>query len=48
MDTTQLLKYIIIITVVLFVGIIVAYFILKKLMGKSEYAKMKNKRNTLI
>ena len=39
--STQMLKYIMIITVVLFVGIIVAYFILKKLMGKSEYAKMK-------
>ena len=39
--STQMLKYIIIITVVLFVGIIIAYFILKRLMGKSEYAKMK-------
>ena len=39
--STQMLKYVMIITVVLFVGIIVAYFILKKMMGKSEYAKMK-------
>ena len=39
--STQMLKYIMIITVVLFVGIIIAYIILKKIMGKSEYAKMK-------
>ena len=39
--STQMLKYIMIITVVLFVGIIIAYFILRKIMGKSEYAKMK-------
>ena len=39
--STQMLKYIMIITVVLFVGIIIAYVILKKMMGKSEYAKMK-------
>ena len=39
--STQMLKYVMIITVVLFVGIIVAYIILKKMMGKSEYAKMK-------
>ena len=39
--STQMLKYIMIITVVLFVGIIIAYIILKKMMGKSEYAKMK-------
>ena len=39
--STQMLKYIMIITVVLFVGIIVAYVILKRIMGKSEYAKMK-------
>ena len=36
-----MLKFIMIITVVLFVGIIIAYFILRKIMGKSEYAKMK-------
>ena len=39
--STEMLKYIMIITVVLFVGIVVAYFILRKIMGKSEYAKMK-------
>ena len=39
--STDMLKYIMIITVVLFVGIIIAYFILRKIMGKSEYAKMK-------
>ena len=39
--STQMLKYIMIITVVLFVGIIIAYVILKKMMGKSEYAKMR-------
>ena len=39
--STDMLKYIMIITVVLFVGIIVAYVILRKIMGKSEYAKMK-------
>lgn len=39
--STQMLKYIMIITVILFVGIIIAYFILRKIMGKSEYAKMK-------
>ncbi len=39
--STDMLKFIMIITVVLFVGIIIAYFILRKIMGKSEYAKMK-------
>ncbi len=39
--STEMLRYIMIITVVLFVGIIIAYFILRKIMGKSEYAKMK-------
>ena len=39
--STDMLKYIMIITVILFVGIIIAYFILRKIMGKSEYAKMK-------
>ena len=33
--STEMLKYIMIITVVLFVGIIIAYVILKKMMGKS-------------
>ena len=37
----DMLKYIMIGTVVLFVAVIVAYFVLKKKMGKSEYAKMK-------
>ena len=39
--STQMLKYIIIGIVVLFIGVIIAYIILKKMMGKSEYAKMK-------
>ena len=37
----DMLKYIMIGTVVLFGAVIVAYFVLKKKMGKSEYAKIK-------
>ena len=41
MLTTQTLMIIIGITVVLFIGIIIAYLILKKHMQKSEYMQMK-------
>ena len=39
--STQMLKYIMIGTAVLFAIVIVIYFVLMKIMGKSEYAKMK-------
>ena len=41
MLTTQTLMLIILVTVVLFIGILIAYFILKKQMSKSEYMQMK-------
>ena len=46
--STQMLKYIIIGIVVLFIGVIIAYIILKKMMGKSEYAKMKKLQEHFI
>ena len=39
--STQMLKYIMIGTAVLFAVVIIIYFVLRKIMGKSEYAKMK-------
>ena len=39
--STQMLKYIMIGTEVLFAIVIVIYFVLMKIIGKSEYAKMK-------
>ena len=39
--STEILKYIMIGTVVLFVGVIIVYFILKKQLDKSEYRQMK-------
>ncbi len=39
--STQMLKYIMIGTAVLFGIVIIVYFVLMKIMGKSEYAKMK-------
>ena len=41
MIDTNILKYIMIATAVLFVGIIIAYIILNKKMGKSEYKKIR-------
>ena len=39
--STEMLKYIIIGTLVLFAAVIIVYFVLRKIMGKSEYAQMK-------
>ena len=39
--STEMLKYIIIGTLVLFAVVIIIYFVLRKIMGKSEYAQMK-------
>ena len=39
--STEMLKYIIIGTLVLFAIVIIIYFVLRKIMGKSEYAQMK-------
>ena len=39
--STEMLKYIIIGTLVLFAAVIIVYFVLRKIMGKSEYAKKK-------
>ena len=39
--STQMLKYIMIGTAVLFAVVIIIYFVLRKIMGKSEYARMK-------
>ena len=44
MIDTNIIKYIMIATAVLFVGIIIAYIILNKKMGKSEYKQMKKLR----
>ena len=41
MLTTQTLMIIMVASIVLFIGIIIAYFVLKKQMQKSEYAQMK-------
>ena len=39
--STEMLKYVIIGTMVLFVAVIIIYLVLRKMMGKSEYARMK-------
>lgn len=39
--STQMLKYIMIGTIVLFSVVVIMYLVLRKIMGKSEYAKMK-------
>ena len=39
--STDFLKYVIIGTVVSFAGVLIAYFVLMKKMGKSEYRQMK-------
>ncbi len=39
--STEMLKYVIIGTMVLFIAVIIIYLVLRKMMGKSEYARMK-------